>query len=127
MRPAAKLLSKAYDAVGRVLFLAAVLSCGFLLGSDLLAWLRTARWPQVSAADALAGVGWAHPQSTWIGFQKLLDAVPLWQAAPEFCFAVLLLLWAGRACVITAWGVLPKSLSGRTAAAVPGRPVQGAS
>lgn len=103
MRLAAIALARLYDALGRLLFFGAVASCGFLFGSDLLAWLKTARWPHDTAADALARLGWAHPQSSWLGLQKVLDAVPLWQAAPEFCFAGLLLLLAGRGVTLTLW------------------------
>lgn len=127
MRPVAAFFSRAYGLSGRLLFLGAILSFGFLLGADVLVWLKTAAWPHVSAADALAVFGWSHPQSTWVGLQKILDAVPAWQAAPEVCFAVLLLLLVFRSLALGVFNRLQRGASARADGSRPGGSVGGAS
>jgi len=53
----------------------------FMVGSQILTWLRDGYWPKLSTGDLVVQSGLTYPITDWVGVQKLIDWIMSWPAS----------------------------------------------
>ncbi len=61
-------------AVGLVIF-ATLAAIALTVGDEVLSWLRHGIWPGYSISQMLTELGVARPAVSWVGVQRIIDAV----------------------------------------------------
>ena len=80
-----EILGFVIGAAGLFLLLAGPVEFGW----ELLTWLKTGVWPDLTVAEGIAWLGWPEPTFSWVGVQRILD----WIMASDLSGALTISGW----------------------------------